>query len=439
MNTRHSRRISGGAATSNASRTFMSSLKQLFQWFFSHLLALALLTGALILCNALYDEWQLHKLSLDELQADLNLCRRTRDAVRGELGGLQKRLAALDAEIAAHPFTTLDRRWERKKLQLELDLKQQAYFKAAAAGQRIVGILDEKQQMFINRVAAAGRQYGLRYFVYCGLLLFAAPLLWALFMYYAVAALVARFPPLAIRNLPDNPRRPVARENGMAIEFRLGGKPLLLRSGDWGKKRCDAVAHTRFMWNWRYPLVSFAADLCELTAFTSRPGRDGRVTITSPYADWFIQQIDLNGSNGLVVRPRHLVGVTGDVKIRTRWSLNFHNLVSGRWRQIILHGEGSVFIAGSWGVEVTEPAPGDDHRIEDNLLLAYEAGAEYSLAPTETFWHYYRHQASLFDQKIVRGTFFTQNNNSAAPAGQKTPLERFVNIFLNGVGGLLGF
>ena len=60
--------------------------------------------------------------------------------------------------------------------------------------------------------------------------------------------------------------------------------------------------------------------------------------------DLFIGEINLEGTNGLVIRPKHLIGVTDGVKIRTIWNFGLHNLFSGRIRQVILYGKGRIII-----------------------------------------------------------------------------------------------
>lgn len=266
------------------------------------------------------------------------------------------------------------------------------------------------------------------------------PVLLKILLYCLVAPLVEICPPAK--------RAPEEDEKEKALQFTPGaavldvtlepGTSLFLRSGDWGKKRSGVLAGTRFMWSWKYPLVSFAAGLCELVEMIPEDGKTGTVTVASPEPDFFVAKIDLNGT-GVVIRPRFLAGFSGEVKIRTRWSFHPHDLLSGRIRQIILSGSGSLLVTGAWGVEEAVPAEGQDWRIEDGLLLGYSTGAEYSLCRTETFWHYFRGQTTLFDRRIRRGIFFTQNNRQDFRKNGGTFLERTANALLNGIGGLLGF
>lgn len=337
--------------------------------------------------------------------------------------------------------TAYIKKWKELELaRLKLDLQETGFQLAEKKYRELQDALQKRQNSLFTLLKDWFFREGIKYLLFFIFLIFITPFLWALFMYYLIAPLVERFPPLTLSGLPENPERPIFYKADTSCHFLLEGKTLFLRRGDWGKKRNNVSARTRFLWKWQYPLVSFAADLWELIAFSPLPGKEGAVTITSPYGDLFVARIDLNESNGIVIKPSYLVGITEDVEVVTKWSFNLHNILSGRIRQIILKGKGTVFLTGCWGLDVTEPHPGSEHKIEDNLLIAYAAESEYSLTPTETFWHYFRKQTSLFDQKLGKGLFITQNNTNAHPWGPKlTGLEKSIGFFLSGVGKLLGF
>ncbi len=214
------------------------------------------------------------------------------------------------------------------------------------------------------------------------------------------------------------------------------------KDGEWIKKRENTKSRTRLIWNHRYPLVSFAADLLELVEYRGKGKHSpGRVWIGSPYPDLFLKRIDLNGTE-LVIRPKALIGLTSGLTLRTRWSFGWRSILAGRIRRIILAGHGTVFLAGGWGVEETRLSGKiSDCRIERPLLLAYTPESEFSLCRTETFWHYWRSSADLFDLKLHKGLFITQNNALKLPDGprKRTAMEKLTNTFLNGIGSLFGF
>jgi uncharacterized protein (AIM24 family) len=199
------------------------------------------------------------------------------------------------------------------------------------------------------------------------------------------------------------------------------------------------------MWRWKAPLVSIAADLVELLAYRGEPGakNPGQIKLTSPKDDEvYIQQIELNGGPGLVLTPRHVIGLTDDVEVRTVWSFKLHNLISMRLRHIVFFGTGTIFIIGGRGIDVQriEPGSSEVHKIEDGVLVGYVPGAAYSLCRTQTFWAYFRGMTSLLDYKLCGGTFLTQNlvgRSEKEVLG--SGLDRFLSVLLNGIGKLLGF
>ena len=283
------------------------------------------------------------------------------------------------------------------------------------------------------------RESAVTFFLHAFFLVLFFPLLWKLFMYYIVARSVEFIAPVRAKK-GDHEKSMTFIDSDVALDYALQpGEKLYLRAGDWGKKRTNLTASTKFFWNWRFPLVSIVANLVELVSYSCAGENEGKITITSPDADLFIGRIRLDGDSGIVIRPGYLVGVTDQIRIRTRWSFNLHNLLSGRVRQIILYGNGTVFVCGSWGVDCLSPEDSQDSRVEDNLTIAYENKSEYSLCRTETFWHYLRGSASLFDLRLRRGAFLTQNNNAADRNYAKNTLERILSGVLNMIGNFLGF
>ncbi len=407
----------------------MKFIAELIKFVTCRLLMLAVLVSVLMVMLCLHDFFRRQEYSADQIRQSLLIKRNLAKQMTDDLDRLQKELRELR-------FYQVEARVEK---QAEIRIKEmflQEALREYNAAQRAVDLagsgLAAKLRTFWSAYGRSG--------VFSGIfILFVAPLFLKIFMYWGVAWVVELFPPLVCRmeGIPSGRLR--FHRAAVALDFPLDeGMHLLLRAGDWGKKRSGVRARTRFMWSWRYPIVSCAANLCEMVEFMPAERASGVVTVTSPDPDVFIARIDLNGG-GIVVRPRHLVGFCGDVRIRTKWDFRLHQLLSGRIRHIVLYGTGSILLAGAWGVEVSIPGQEDHYRLENDLLLGYEVASEYSLCRTETFWHYLRGQTALFDQKLAKGMFFSQNNRCLGNRAKGGFLERTVNAVLNGVGGLLGF
>ena len=345
---------------------------------------------------------------------------------------------------------------EQKRLEFQIDTLEST----VAKYQDDLARLDKNRQVLLFQLEGVTRSltetvsrewntHGLRILLFTICFVLLTPPLWLIFMYYGVAALIEKFPPIRIKVRDDDGlHEPVFHRAARSITFSIPeGRTFYLRAqgGDWGKERRDTVCRTKFMWRWKAPLVSIASDLVELLAYRSEPGaaNPGQVKMTSPKDDEvYIHQIELNGGPGLVLTPRHVIGLTDDVEVRTVWSFKLHNLISMRLRHIVFFGTGTIFIIGGRGIDVQRIEPGSHavHKIEDGVLVGYVPGAAYSLCRTQTFWAYFRGMTSLLDYKLCGGTFLTQNlvgRHEKEVLG--SGLDRFLSVLLNGIGKLLGF
>ena len=345
---------------------------------------------------------------------------------------------------------------ERKRLDLQIETLESTIARYKDTLDRLdknrqllVFQLEGVTQSLAETVSNEWNTNGLRILLFTICFVLLTPPLWLVFMYYVVAALVEKFPPIRIKVRDDDgAHEPVFYRSARSITFTIPeGRKFYLRAqgGDWGKERRDVTCRTKFMWRWKAPLVSIAADLVELLAYRGEPGakNPGQIKLTSPKDDEvYIQQIELNGGPGLVLTPRHVIGLTDDVEVRTVWSFKLHNLISMRLRHIVFFGTGTIFIIGGRGIDVQRIEPGSSavHKIEDGVLVGYVPGAAYSLCRTQTFWAYFRGMTSLLDYKLCGGTFLTQNlvgRSEKEVLG--SGLDRFLSVLLNGIGKLLGF
>ena len=280
---------------------------------------------------------------------------------------------------------------ERKRLDLQIETLESTIARYKDTLDR----LDKNRQLLVfqlegvthsltETVSNEWNTNGLRILLFTICFVLLTPPLWLVFMYYVVAALVEKFPPIRIKVRDgDGAHEPVFHRSARSITFTIPeGRKFYLRAqgGDWGKERRDVTCRTKFLWRWKAPLVSVAADLVELLAYRGEPGakNPGQIKLTSPKDDEvYIQQIELNGGPGLVLTPRHVIGLTDDVEVRTVWSFKLHNLVSMRLRHIVFFGTGTIFIIGGRGIDVQriEPGSSEVHKIEDGVLVGYVPGA----------------------------------------------------------------
>ena len=277
-----------------------------------------------------------------------------------------------------------------------------------------------------------------RYVIDIFLMLVFFPVIISLILYYGFGKVVDGFRPIVADDKKDSSRGIAVSDSDVSVDLELYRKEHLYLRGGWCKKKSNVNAKTKLMWKWRAPLVTFAADLFELVDFSASGSTPGKLTVTAPDPDMFISRVDLGPGRAIVIRPRHLIGVTDGIKIKTYWNFSLHNILAGKIRQIVLYGNGYILLSGSWGISSATVSE-DNSKIESELLVGYDAHASYSLCRTETWWHYFRKEASLFDIKIENGTFVTQNNCWSYTNKNASFIEKAITAFLNGIGSILGF
>lgn len=228
---------------------------------------------------------------------------------------------------------------------------------------------------------------------------------------------------------------------GKVIEVEVSGDRPLVTRMDWLQQYSpDLTKRTRFLFSWRAPFISFAAGLAEMTEIRVRDaGTPGRVLLTAasdPNA--YLIALELRDHPGVVLKPGAVVALAGDVRLRTQWHLgSLHHWIAGRIRHIQFCGTGTVYVAGSAGVELC--AAEQPVVIEEALVLGYDSRATFATVRTETFWPYYRDKTSLFDYRFEGGQVAIRQTASAADArANANPFTRAIESVLNGIGKLLG-
>ena len=291
---------------------------------------------------------------------------------------------------------------------------------------------------FINVLLDKCKHHLFSYSIYIFILLLLFPLLRSLIMYYLVAPMIEKVTPIKATKKKENTENISIETQKAILNVRLKNNECLYLRGDWIGERVSVKVKTRFMWKWTAPLVTFAADLFELKECSSnKKDEESEIIITAPQPDLYIGEICLTDDRAIVIRPRYLIGVSDGIKIETFWNFKIHNILAGRIRQIILKGKGRIFIYGYQGLQ-DRTAIQKDHKIESNRMIGYDAHAAYSLCRTETWWHYFRQEAELFDVKIKDGVFITQTVAGIYHNPNVNLLEKSINFILNGIGSILG-
>ncbi|WP_299055496.1 hypothetical protein [uncultured Nocardioides sp.] len=194
-------------------------------------------------------------------------------------------------------------------------------------------------------------------------------------------------------------------------------------------------ARSRLLYDWSSPFISYAAGL----AFLSRVTGDGGVTsatIASPDPDAYLMRIDFSDHPGVVIHPKHVVGVVGEPELRTSWRWGVQSFATWQVRYIMFAGAGSLIVQGVGDVVGTNPRGGST-RIEQNLLMGFDSRLSKGVNRTEVFWPYLRGTEPLVDDELTGShPLFWQKSSTEAPTN---PVTRTFNTLFSALSKVLGF
>ena len=194
---------------------------------------------------------------------------------------------------------------------------------------------------------------------------------------------------------------------------------------------------SRLLYDWRSPFISFAAGLYGLSRVTGAEGAVTSATLATPDApDAYLMRIDFEDHPGVVMRPRHVVGVIGSPRLETRWRWGIQSLARWQVRYILFAGSGSLVVQGSGDVVATDPRGGST-RIEQNLMMGFDSRLVARVDRTEVFWPYLWGRTPLVDDEFSGGaSLFWQKSTSAGP---RNPIAKTFDAVFSALGKLLGF
>lgn len=272
---------------------------------------------------------------------------------------------------------------------------------------------------------------------YIVLLVIGGPPIWKSVRYFVLARWAENARPLRLQppaqwSIPAASPDPRLRAFPAVKSIPIPIEPdasLLVREG-YLSTRENLKSRTRMFWKWCAPFISYAAGLYQLTEFSVlASAENGTAHVSSGNAGTYIAEIRLEGHPGIALHPKHIVGVSGNIRLRTRWVFfNLHSWLSGQHRFILFHGTGRIFVEGQEGVLAMTPGRAQI-RVEEPLLMGFDSGLRYRISRTETFWPYFRGRARLFDLEFEGdGVFLRQIAPDIGSSG-KTPAERIFAVF----------
>ncbi len=191
------------------------------------------------------------------------------------------------------------------------------------------------------------------------------------------------------------------------------------------------------LYDWQAPLISYASGLRLLTQIDGAAA-GAEVTLAAPGdPNSYLMRIELHSHPGIVIHPRHLVGVVGAPELRTRWRLfSLHAWATWQLRYILFSGDGSIVVEGLGDVVAT--VAGEPHsKIEQNLVIGFDATLEMTTRRTEAFLPYLLGKTPLVDDAFRGPGAYLWEKSTAS--GKKSVLARSFDAVFSALGKLLGF
>ena len=193
---------------------------------------------------------------------------------------------------------------------------------------------------------------------------------------------------------------------------------------------------SRLLYDWTSPFISFAAGLYGLSRITGDERVTSATLATPNDPNSYLMRIDFMDHPGLVMHPKHVVGVIGMPELETRWRWGIQSFATWQVRYIMFAGSGSLIVQGSGDVVAMSPR-GRSTRMEQNLVMGFDSRLTVGVNRTEVFWPYLWGRTPLVDDEFTGlHPFFWQKSSADGPSN---PIAKTFDAIFSALGKLLGF
>lgn len=194
--------------------------------------------------------------------------------------------------------------------------------------------------------------------------------------------------------------------------------------------------HGRLLYDWTSPFISFAAGLYGLTRVTGGEHGSSATLATPDDPNAYLMRIDFTDHPGVVIHPKHVVGVIGTPEVRTRWWWGIQSFATWQVRYIMFAGTGSLIVEGNGDVVATNPE-GSSTRMEQQLVMGFDSRLAVGVNRTEVFVPYLWRRTPLVDDEFTgRHPFFWQKSSQDGPSN---PIAKTFDAIFAALGKLFGF
>ena len=198
----------------------------------------------------------------------------------------------------------------------------------------------------------------------------------------------------------------------------------------------QGTVRSRLLYDWTSPFISFAAGLHQLSRIIGNEGGSSATLATPDHPDSYLMRIDFKDHPGVVMHPKHVVGVIGTPDLKTRWRWGIQSFATWQVRYIMFAGTGSLIVQGSGDVAATNPSSRST-KMDQNLVMGFDSRLTLGVNRTEVFWPYLRGRTPLVDDEFTGcHPFFWQKSNANGP---NNPIARTFNALFSAIGKLFGF
>lgn len=363
-----------------------------------------------------------------------------------------------ETEVQWHEFYRLDKHWlkEQQKPACEALKDSQAYFGKLyekhierdkqlrelerQLGQKLIQLKDLEPKLGgVQKLLLVNFQENWTNIFYITLLVLLANPLWKVLFFYGVAPFAEKFSPIQLTE-PSTDGNIVYKEAEKTVNVKVDKlNPLCVRSGYYSS-HTDCSLTTQIFWKWSAPFTSYSSGLFKLIKFTpKRTVEDGTVVLFAKKDNNYIMEIELQHHPGLVIHPAYIVGISGDIQVKTQWVWSFHSWLTGQHRYVIFYGIGKLYLKGNGGISIEEPSP-ENISVKSYVLIGFDSRLSCSTICTEPFGQYFWDEVPLIDNQFSgKGIFLTRKE---ATLKVLTPIEKnfqFISNLPSIVGKFFGF
>ncbi|MBL9181088.1 MAG: hypothetical protein JNN17_03035 [Verrucomicrobiaceae bacterium] len=347
-----------------------------------------------------------------------------------------KRAKSSAARLAADNFRSAQNNSELSQLQGEIDTTEAEITESESRRAKLLA--DAEKEPLQRIVSAIQSALPAALWVLLGLIV--VPIFLKAVLFYLVAPLAARMPPVNI--LPKNALAPVPStpQSGTSLEVLVQpGQELLVHPDYLQSSGLPLQKRTQWFLDYRIPLTSMASHMVMLTRIRPSNEQPAKVVVSSQQDRWGeVASLELPEGASMVILPRSLAGLVKPqgkpVHITRHWRLgSLHSWLTFQFRFLVFHGPCKLILKGCRGVRAESPESESPRLINQAATLGFSTNLDYSNTRCETFISYLRGKEDLFNDLFGSGPgIFVYEE--IPNAGKKSGITgRGIEGFLDGV------